>query len=59
MQNIPKANLRAWNNVTKYCYFIKQNCAICDYFPEEFKADCKVKYHVELLCKKFGKPGEK
>lgn len=53
---IPSCNLKHWSRVTIYCYEKNANCKECNYFPDEYKKECKVKEHVPLLYKKFGEP---
>ena len=55
---IPEENVKQWSKLTMYCYDIGCTCSKCEYFPENYKKNCKVKLHVLILCRKFGRPIE-
>ena len=54
-----RENIKQWNDTAIECYEMNCNCLKCfiykTYFREN-KETCKMKYYVEYLLKKIGKP---
>ena len=54
-----RINIRTWNETAKDCYMSGCDCANCFIYETFFKGTdefCQMKYYVDKLLKKLGKP---
>lgn len=57
-----RENIKLWNQTAKDCYFNGCNCGTCFIFKTYFLGkdeECMMKFYVDYLVKKLGKPKDK